>query len=202
MTTPVSAEDVRAVRRVLSEWTLERYTAVRDEQRSKGAAPRELLILKHNMTLADALSTLSDKGVLSAPIVDAYTGDYIGARKRAHAVASANTRARERERDSARSRMRRQSASQANKRAFLTPPHLGAGFLSMGDILKWLLKGLYPSLLDPELRTAAAMSDFLASAPPNLTNMAAWARSGFLTEHIVRPGEDGDIVYKCVRVRV
>ena len=71
----------------------------------------------------------------------------------------------------------------------------------MGDILKWLLKGLYPSLLSAELRSASAMEAFLRDAPPNLTNMAAWARSGFLTEHIVRPGEDGDIVYKCARHR-
>ena len=41
------------------------------------------------------------------------------------------------------------------------------------------------------------MEEFLASAPPNLTNMAQWARSGFLSEHLVRPGEDGDIVYRC-----
>jgi hypothetical protein len=40
------------------------------------------------------------------------------------------------------------------------------------------------------------MEEFLASAPPNLTNMAQWARSGFLSEHLVRPGEDGDIVYR------
>ena len=61
--------------------------------------------------------------------------------------------------------------------------------------------GLYPSLLNPELRTASAMEAFLASAPPNLTNMAAWARSGFLSEHLIRPGEDGDIVYKCATRR-
>jgi hypothetical protein len=59
--------------------------------------------------------------------------------------------------------------------------------------------GLYPALLKPELRTAAAMEAFLAKAPPNLTNMAQWARGGFLSEHLVRPGEDGDIVYKCAR---
>jgi hypothetical protein len=76
---PLTPDDVRAVRRVLSEWTLERYGAVRDEQRAKGGAPRQLLILKHNATLEEALRTLSAKGVLSAPIVDAYTGDYIGA---------------------------------------------------------------------------------------------------------------------------
>jgi hypothetical protein len=109
MTTPVSAEDVRAVRRVLSEWTLERYTAVRDEQRSKGAAPRELLILKHNTTLADALSTLSDKGVLSAPIVDAYTGDYIGARTHTHRGCIKRGYTRAREGDSAHSRIRRKA---------------------------------------------------------------------------------------------
>jgi hypothetical protein len=26
--------------------------------------------------------------------------------------------------------------------------------------------------------------------------VASWARSGFLSEHLVRPGEDGDIVYR------
>lgn len=48
----------------------------------------------------------------------------------------------------------------------------------------------------------AAMEEYLASEGPknlNLGDMAAWARSGFLSEHLVRPGEDGDIVYKCVR---
>jgi hypothetical protein len=60
---------------------------------------------------------------------------------------------------------------------------------------------LYPSLLNPELRTAEAMAEFLENATPNLTNMAAWARGGFLTEHIVRPGEDGDIVYKYALLR-
>ena len=213
---PVTPEDVREVRRVLSEWTLERYTAVRAEQREKGAAPRALVLLRHNATLEEALRTLAEHRILSAPIVDAYTGDYMGTLHRSVSVACPCTRAR----------LRRAARA--------------AGFLSMGDLLKWLLKGarparrasssasttercgahrdrrrrvhrrrtraltparagLYPSLLNPELRTASAMEAFLASAPPNLTNMAAWARSGFLSEHLIRPGEDGDIVYKCAR---
>ena len=28
------------------------------------------------------------------------------------------------------------------------------------------------------------------------STVASWARSGFLSEHLVRPGEDGDIVYR------
>jgi hypothetical protein len=77
--TPVTEDDVREFRRTLTGWTLDRYTAVRDEQREKGAAPRELVTLNHDTTLADALSALSANGILSAPIIDRYTGDYIGA---------------------------------------------------------------------------------------------------------------------------
>ena len=145
-----SADDVRDVRRVLASWSLERYIAVRDEQRAKGEAPRDLVWLRHNSTLEEALQTLSTHRILSAPILDAYSGDFVG-------------------------------------------------FFSLGDLLKWLLKGLYPALLSPELNTAEAMLDFVRSAKPanlDLGGLASWARSGFLSEHLVRPGEDGDIVYR------
>ena len=69
----------------------------------------------------------------------------------------------------------------------------------MGDLLKWLLKGLFPSLLAPELNSAAAMLSFIQSTTPanlNLNGLATWARSGFLCEHLVRPGEDGDLAYR------
>ena len=72
-----SAADVRDVRRVLASWTLEKYIAVRDEQRAKGEAPRELVWLRHNATLEEALQTLSNNRILSAPILDAYSGDFV-----------------------------------------------------------------------------------------------------------------------------
>ena len=150
MTLQPSAADVRDVRRVLASWSLERYISIRDEQRASGEAPRELVWLRHNATLEEALQTLSSFRILSAPILDAYSGDFVG-------------------------------------------------FFSLGDLLKWLLKGLYPALLQPELTSADAMLDFVRTATPanlNLNDLAMWAKSGFLSEHLVRPGEDGDIVYR------
>ena len=112
---PVSADDVRDVRRVLASWTVERYTAVREEGRAKGEAPRELVTLPHNATLEEALRTLSEKRILSAPILDARDGAYFGARR---------SIARDGPRWTAR-----------------LPSTCAEGFLGMSDILKWLLKG-------------------------------------------------------------
>jgi hypothetical protein len=49
-TVPVSADDVRDVRRVLSQWTLDRYLDVREGQRAKG----DLVTLPHDATLEQA----------------------------------------------------------------------------------------------------------------------------------------------------
>ena len=92
---PVTPDDVREVRRVLSSWTLDRYTAVRAEQREKGAAPRALVLLRHDTTLEEALRKLAEHHILSAPIVDAYTGDYMG--KPCIAAAALPVRARARD---------------------------------------------------------------------------------------------------------
>lgn len=145
-----SADDVRDVRRVLASWNLERYIAVRDQQRVAGEAPQQLVWLGHNATLQDALRTLSNHRILSAPILDAYTGDYLG-------------------------------------------------FFSLSDLLNWLLKGLYPELLAPEFTCVETMLSFVRTATPanlSLRNLAQWARSGFLSEHLVRPGQDGDITFR------
>ena len=150
MTLQPSAADVRDVRRVLASWSLERYISIRDEQRAIGEAPRELVWLRHNATLEEALQSLSHHRILSAPILDAYSGEFVG-------------------------------------------------FFSLGDLLKWLLKGLYPSLLAPELQSPETMLNFIRSAAVknlNLNDLASWAKSGFLSEHLVRPGEDGDICYR------
>ena len=145
-----TADDVRDVRRVLASWDLERYIAVRDEQRASGDAPPELVFLRHNATLEEALRTLSVHRILSAPILNAYTGDF-------------------------------------------------SGFFSLSDLLKSLLKGLFPALLAPQLTSAEAMLEFIRAATPEslkLNDLAQWARSGFLSEHLVRPGADGDIVFR------
>ena len=123
---PATADDVRDARRVLASWSLDKYLAVREEQRAKGEAPRDLVWLRHNATLEEALQTLSTHKILSAPILDAYSGDFLG-------------------------------------------------FFSMGDLLKWLLKGLYPTLLNMELNTPEEMQAYIKQAPPNLnlTNRAS-----------------------------
>jgi CBS-domain-containing membrane protein len=114
-----TADDVREARRVLASWSLDKYLAVREEQRAKGEAPRDLVWLRHNATLEEALQTLSMHKILSAPILDAYSGDFLG-------------------------------------------------FFGLGDLLKWLLKGLYPTLLNTELNTPEAMQEYIKQAPPNL----------------------------------
>ena len=77
---PATADDVRDARRKLASWSLEKYISVRDEQRAKGEAPRDLVWLRHNATLEEALQTLTTHKILSAPILDAYTGDFMGTR--------------------------------------------------------------------------------------------------------------------------
>ena len=75
---PATADDVRDARRVLASWSLNKYLAIRDEQRAKGEAPRDLVWLRHNATLEEALHLLSAHKILSAPICDAYSGDFMG----------------------------------------------------------------------------------------------------------------------------
>lgn len=65
-----SEDELRDVRRTLAGWTVAKYAAHR--------GPRAILTLPHDATMEEALRSLSDKGVLSAPIVHRETGDYMG----------------------------------------------------------------------------------------------------------------------------
>lgn len=71
------------------------------------------------------------------------------------------------------------------------------GFFSAGDALTKLLVELFPSICDAKLTTPAAMAEALARNASTVDNIAQWARDGFLSEHIVRPGSnnDGDLSY-------
>jgi len=63
-------------------------------------------------------------------------------------------------------------------------------------VLKKVLRELFPTLSQPGLVTVEAMQAKLASDDTIKESLASWARAGFLSEHIVRPGDhDGDISY-------
>jgi len=73
------------------------------------------------------------------------------------------------------------------------------GFFCMSDILAWLLAGLFPQLLGSELTTAPAMAAHLAANKRAFrTDLASWAKDGFLAEHIVRPGSDGAMTWRVL----
>jgi hypothetical protein len=86
-TTP---DDVRDIRKVLASWSVRQYREWRqrgdvqgqpDEQQQAQGGPggaRDILTLTHDMTMESALRALSERGVLSAPIVHSQTGDYMG----------------------------------------------------------------------------------------------------------------------------
>ena len=142
---PATADDVRDARRVLASWSLDKYLAVREEQRAKGEAPRDLVWLRHNATLEEALQTLSTHKILSAPSACPRYG-YRGL------LARADLRALS---------ILQLAVLDAYSGDFM-------GFFGLGDLLKWLLKGLYPTLLNTELNTPEAMQEYIKQAPPNL----------------------------------
>ena len=143
----VSPDDVRDMRKVLASWTVKRFRAWRDAE-GGDADGRTILTLNHDATIEAALSALSQRGVLSAPVIHATTGDYMGF------------------------------------------------FFQAGGVLTRILNELFPSLLDPSLVTADAVAAALAKDAGPVNSLAAWAREGFLSEQIVRPGTtDGDIAF-------
>lgn len=74
------------------------------------------------------------------------------------------------------------------------------GFVDVADIVRSMLRELYPWLLDePHRSTAHGMMAALANDPVNIeTVLQEWAREIFLIRwvRLLRPSADGDILYK------
>ena len=148
----VSPDDMRDMRKVLATWTVKRFRAWRDAEgcdATVAGGGRTILTLNHDVTIEAALSALSQRGVLSAPVVDATTGDYSG------------------------------------------------WFFTCSAVLTRILAELFPSLLDDaSLVTADAVAAALAKDAGPVSSLASWAREGFLSQLIERPGAtDGDIAF-------
>lgn len=99
-----SPDDVRGPRTVLAAVTIGDCAA---RPGGGGGSRREVLVLGRDSTVGQAVEALGEAGVLSAPIIDAATGDY-------------------------------------------------HGFVSLADVVSWLVRGLFPTLLSPSLVRASS----------------------------------------------
>lgn len=133
MAPAVTADEARPARELLASITIADFAEARDAQPA-APSPRRIVVLSTATTIEDALAVLSDRDILSAPILCEHTGFYVGAPRclhlfqttRAHALRS-----------------------------------IKQGWFSLSTVLRWLIQGLFPKLLSPSLCTGDAMAAFV-----------------------------------------